>query len=173
MAIDFSFDTVIDDKTYVNKFSTATGLSERFLECCRDLIVKTEFPNVECSIDEYVSGGIFFNREKTKMLSMSFKQSTFKQLGVFFRAQQFGNIVIFTKYETIEQKFWDADNRDALVNVRKKCKNVAQWEEFVALRKLGDIVFWDGLRTVDPGYEAKQKLASLAPGSESSAGSSS
>lgn len=163
MATRFDFDTVFNSDVYVNTFNSASGLAEKYLDCCKTIIQKTEFPNIDCVIEEFVSGGLFFNKEKTSMLSLSFQKSQFKQLGVFFRAQQFGNVVVFSKYETIEQGFFDATNRDALAGIRKKCKNIAQWEEFVALRHLGDIVYWDALRTVDPGYEAKQKLAQMAP----------
>lgn len=168
MATRFDFDKVFDDDVYVNTFSNASGLAEKFLDCCKSIIKKTEFPNVDSVLEEFVSGGLFFNKEKTTMLSLSFQKSQFRQLGVFFRAQQFGNVIVFSKYETIEQGFFDATKANALGAVRKGCKNIAQWEEFVALRHLGDIVYWEALRTVDPGYEAKQKLAQIAPGSRDS-----
>lgn len=104
------------------------------------------------------------------MLVLSFKKSQFEKLGVFFRAQPFGNVVVFSKYETIEKGFLDVvANRShgELLNViRSKCKNMTQWEEFIALRSLGDIVFWEALRMIDPGYEQKQKLSMLAPKSD-------
>jgi hypothetical protein len=169
MAIRFNFENVLDDDVYVNTFSNAVGLADKFLQLCKEIVGKTEFPNIDCEISEFVSGGWVFNKEKTNMLSLTFKKAQFDGLGVFFRAQQFGNVVVFSKYETIEKGFLDVvtgkSNEDKLTAIRRKCKNIAQWEEFVALRSLGDVVFWEALRTVDPAYEAKQKLAQLAPGS--------
>lgn len=96
MATRFEFEKVFDDDVYVNSFTNASGLAEKFLDCCNSIIRTTEFPNVDCVVEEFVSGGIFFNKEKTKMLSLSFQKSQFKQLGIFFRAQQFGNVVVFS-----------------------------------------------------------------------------
>ena len=165
MAIRFDFELVYTEQTYVNKYTNASGLSEKFLEVCKKLIVETEFPNIESNIMEFKSGGWFLNTEKTFMLDLSFKKSQFDKLGVYFRGQQFGNVVVFSKFETLEKGFWDAvsgkGQNEVLANIRKKCKNVAQFEEYLALTKLGDLVFRDALMLVDPDFEQRTKLANL------------
>ncbi len=165
MADRFDFNLVYDDTIFVNKFSNASGMADKFLETCRKIIQESEFPNIEFDIAEYVTGGIFFNKEKTQMLELSFTKSEFKKLGVFFRAQQFGNVVVFSKLETLEKGFWDAATGKSMgeirANIRAKCKNVAQYEEYLGLINLGSLVFSDAMISIDPYYEKRQELYKL------------
>jgi hypothetical protein len=165
MSTRFDFNLVYETERYVNKYSNASGLSEKFLETCKKLIIDSEFPNIDCTIEEFKSGGWIFNTEKTHMLDLSFKKSQFEKLGVYFRAQQFGNVVVFSKFETLEKGFFDVvtgkSQDEVQANIRKKCKNVAQYEEYVALVNLGDMVFRDALIMVDPDFEKRSKLANF------------
>lgn len=171
MAARFDLNLILEHDRYTARFDKATGLSDKFLDACQSSLAATEFPNISHVLQDYESGGVFFNKEVTKMLALSFTKSQFQQLVVFFRAQQFGNVVVFSKFETIESGFMDIlsgkSGAEKLALIRKRCKNMAQYEEFTALRQLGDLVFWDALRRVDPNYEERQKLAQLAPKSES------
>jgi hypothetical protein len=165
MADRFDFDLVYDDTTFVNKYTNASGIGDKFLETCHKIINESDFPNIEFDIEEFVTGGMFFNKEKTKMLQLSFTKSEFKKLGVFFRAQQFGNVVVFSKFETLEKGFWDAvtgkGKSEILANIRSKCKNVAQYEEYLGLVNLGSLVFSDAMISIDPNYEKRQQLYQL------------
>jgi hypothetical protein len=168
MANRFSFDLVYNDSVYVNKYSNASGIGDKFLETCKKIVEQSEFPNIDCSIEEYVSGGIFFSKEKTRMLELSFTKSKFKQLGVFFRAQQFGNIVVFSKYETLEKDVFDLitgkTNDQVRSGIRSSCSNIAQFEEYLGLVHLGSLVFSDALISIDPDYEKRQKLHEMEKG---------
>ena len=165
MSTRFDFELVYKTQTYVNMYSNASGLSEKFLETCKRLIIDSEFPNIDYTIEEFKSGGWIFNTEKTHMLDLSFKKSQFDKLGVYFRAQQFGNVVVFSKFETLEKGFFDLitgkSQDEVQANIRKKCKNVFQYEEYVALVNLGSMIFRDALILVDPDFEKRSKLASL------------
>lgn len=165
MSIRFDFDLVYTTERYINNYKNASGLADKFLETCKKLIGESEFPNVDCNIEEFKSGGLFFNKEVTKMLDLSFTKSQFEKLGVYFRAQQFGNVVVFSKFETLDKGFFDVvtgkSQNEVQANIRKKCKNVAQFEEYVALVSLGDIVFRDALIMVDPDFEKRSKLANF------------
>ena len=166
MSTRFDLALVYDEEIYVNNYSNASGVAEKFLDVCKTLIDKTEFPNIDANIGEFHSGGIFFNREKTFMLDLGFKKSQFEKLGVYFRAQQFGNVVVFSKYETLDKGFFDLitgkDDAEVMANIRKKCKNLAQFEEYLALINLGKIVFRDALIQVDPDFERRSKLSSIS-----------
>ena len=170
MSTRFDFNLVYETEQFVNKYSNASGLSEKFLETCKKLIGDSEFPNIDCTIEEFKSGGWIFNTEKTFMLDqshfyLSFKKSQFEKLGVYFRAQQFGNVVVFSKFETLEKGFFDVvtgkSQSEVQANIRKKCKNIAQYEEYIALVNLGGMVFRDALIAIDPDFEKRSKLANF------------
>ena len=162
MATRFDFESIYDETNWIVLYPNAQGYQEKFYDFCNDKMMKSEFPNVETDIQEFESGGIFFNIEKTKMLAASFKKSQFKKLGVFFRAQQFGNVVFYSMLKTCDKGFWDTVKGrgvdEVLASIRLKCKNLAQWEEFQALNSLGDLVFREALELLDPAWKENKHL---------------
>jgi hypothetical protein len=99
------------------------------------------------------------------MLAVSIQKSQFKKLGIYFRAQQFGNMVYYSLLKTVEKGFWDAakgrSREEILSTIRLKCKNWAQWEEFQGLNKLGDLVFRNALENLDPTWKENKSLFRL------------
>lgn len=165
MATRFDFESIYDELNWVVLYPSAQGYQEKFLDFCRGEIAKSEFPNVDSDIEEFKSGGIFFHIEKTRMIAVSFKKSQFKKLGIFFRAQQFGNIVYFSLLKTVDKGFWDSvkgkGRQEILSTIRTKCKNWAQWEEFQSLNGLGELVFRNGLELLDPTWKENKHLFKL------------
>lgn len=53
MGITLSFENVFSDSVYVNTFSSAAGLNDKFLNCCKEIVERTEFPNIDCNISEF------------------------------------------------------------------------------------------------------------------------
>lgn len=162
MAVKFDFASIYDELNWVVLYPNAQGYQEKFLDFCKTTVQKSEFPNIESSIEEFKSGGLFFNKEITKMLAVSFVKSQFSKLGIYFRAQQFGNLVYFSLLKTVDVGFWDAvkgKGRDEiLVNIRLKCKNWAQYEEFQSLNNFGDLVFRNALNLLDPDWKENKHL---------------
>lgn len=168
MATRFEFESIYSEKEWVVNYPNAQGYQEKFLNMCREVISKTDFPNLDLEIEEYKSGGILFNKETTPMLAVSFKKSNFKKLGIFFRAQVFGNVVYYTLMHTVDRGFWDAakgrTHAEVLATIRGKCKNWAQWEELQSLNALGSLVFSKSMDALDPDYMKNRQLMQVAAG---------
>ena len=45
--------------------------------------------------------------------------------------------------------------------VRAKCKNLAQYEEFIAIDQLADLVYERALMSLDPDYKDKKLLMKM------------
>lgn len=162
MATRFDFDSIYDVTNWVVLYPNAQGYQEKFYDFCQNQMVTSEFPNVETQIEEFKSGGIFRNVEVTRMLAASFTKSQFKKLGVYFRAQQFGNLVYYTLLKTCDTGLWDAVKgrgvEEVLISIRSKCKNWAQYEEFEALNELGELVFRNAIESLDPTWNENKHL---------------
>ena len=98
------------------------------------------------------------------MLCMKAKKSQFKKFEIYFRAQVFGNLVVFTRMECMERGFFDKVTgkigQELYAKVREKCKNMTQYEEFVAIDNLADIVYINALIALDPAYKERKMLQS-------------
>lgn len=162
MAVSFDENSVYDGTTWVVLYPNAQGFQDKFLEFCRNKILETEIPYIDCEIEEYQSGGIFFHKEKTWMLGVSFKKSQFKKLGIYFRAQQFGNLMYYSLLRTVDIGFWGSvrgkGQMEILGTILSKCKNLAQREELEVLNELGDLVFRNAMESLDPTWEMNQRL---------------
>jgi hypothetical protein len=145
MAQRFDFTSIYEDETWTVIHENAEGAQDKFYEVIKDICEKTNFPNLEVSIDEYITGGILFNKEATKMLKIKAKNSSFKQFEIYYRAQIFGNVVLYTRMECMEKGFFATfigkSGEELKANLRAKCKNMAQYEEFVAIDGLANIVY--------------------------------
>ena len=76
MAGSFSFNEIYEDENWVAVYKNAEGYQDKFLNQVQKELELSEFPNIDISIDDYVSGGIF-SSETTKMLRMKAKKSMF------------------------------------------------------------------------------------------------
>lgn len=93
---------------------------------------------------------------------MRAKKSHFKKYEIYFRTQVFGNLVVFTRMECMERGFFDKVTgkigQELYAKVRDKCKNMAQYEEFVAIDNLADMVYINALIKLDPAYKERKML---------------
>src|SRR5262245_22472453 len=125
------FNNVYQYSTWIVFYDNAIGYQEKFLSYCYGYARRTEFPNLAIEAEEYESGG-WFHKERTRMLCLTFKRSSFKNLGVFFRAQQFGNVLIYSLIKSVERGMWDKvafrDTTAKLTEIRNKCHNLAEIE---------------------------------------------
>jgi len=162
MAIRFDQNSITNIIEWTAIFPNTQGYQDKFLNLCKDFIVKSEFPNISYEIQNFKSGGIIFNQEVTPMLAVSFNRSLFKQLGIFFRAQQFGNLIYFTLIETLDKSLWQVLNgktREQIkIEIRLKCKNFAQYEEYSALSNLGFLIFVNAVSAIDPDFTKNKGL---------------
>lgn len=168
MATRFNESLIYDEDIYVIRVPNATGIADRFFQKAQETLKTIEFPNLQATLDEFKTGGIFFNKEITRMLSLSPTKSSFSDFGVYLRAQPFGNVVVFSKYEIIEKGFMDGlldvDVHQRRQRIASRCKNLAQREELWSLTRLGDYMFYDALAVVDPEIDKekiKEKLSGL------------
>ena len=161
----FDYNSIYDDNVWVTLYPNAMGFQDKFLSLCKEHVEDSEFPNVSITVEQFKTGGVFFNKEHTKMLCVSFTKSQFKKLGIFFRAQQFGNLMYFTLLKTVDKGFWDAvrgrSQDEVLTNIRLKCKNLAQWEEISCMNNFGNLIFVKVLEALDPDYKSKKNLLSM------------
>jgi hypothetical protein len=165
MATRFDYETILDLESWTVLYPSAQGFQEKFYDLCKQELNKSEFPNIDIYVEEFKSGGIFFNQEKTEMLGVSFKKSQFKTLGIFFRGQQFGNVMYYSLLYTIDRGLWDSVKGRAVeeryANVRDKCKNWAQVEEFMSLFSLGSLTFFNVMSKLDPEFTKNKELHTL------------
>ena len=161
MAQTFMFNSIYEDEMWVVKYENAEGYQEKFLKLVQDEIEKSNFPNIDLTVDEYKTGGIFFNKEFTKMLCLSVKNSQLNQFRIYYRAQVFGNVVVYTRMECIAPGFFTSglSGEARHANIRSKCKNMAQYEEFVALDNLANIIFDSVLMKIDPAFKERKSLS--------------
>jgi hypothetical protein len=110
----------------------------------KEIIDMAKFPGLKVSEDEFSSGG-WFNKEKTTMVHIWIEGGKLEGLEAYFRAQVFGNVIVVSCFRSIERGMLDSisgKSGDELYSImRKKCKNVLQYEEFVAIDSLCRIVF--------------------------------
>jgi len=164
MAGSFSFNEIYEDENWVAVYKNAEGYQDKFLNQVQKELELSEFPNIDISIDDYVSGGIF-SSETTKMLRMKAKKSMFKKFEIFFRAQVFGNVVVYSRFECMNAGFFGSllgkTGEQIYAEVRAKCKNLAQYEEFIAIDQLADLVYERALMSLDPDYKDKKLLMKM------------
>lgn len=162
MAKSFDFKSIYEQEIWTVVHDNAEGYQEKFLNIVKEEIEKSNFPNLEVYVDDYTTGGIFFNKETTQMLCMKAKKSQFKNFEIFFRAQAFGNLVVYSRMECMDRGFFDIitgkRGGELWAQVRNKCKNYAQYEEFLAIDNLADMVFDNALIKMDPVYKERKML---------------
>ena len=160
MATRFDFESVFEEKNWYVLYPDANTNHEKYLMLCKNELARVSFPNIEYEIEEFKSGGLFTHVEKTQMLAVSFKKSQFNKLGIYFRAQPFGNTTYYSLLKTIDKGFWSGNisQLERLNNIRDKCKNQAQKDEFQALGYLGDLIFLKAMRALDPSYTENKYL---------------
>lgn len=156
----FYFEGMYEETHWTVLYDNAQGYAEQFLGYCRQFIEASSFPNIAVGIDEFVTGGMFFNKEATPMVFMRPQTPKLTGLGAFFRAQQFGNVVFYSCLETINVGFFTLGmSGDQLyASIRAKCKNMAQWEEFMAIDSLANLVFHKAVERFDPDYRNNKLL---------------
>ena len=166
MAERFDFASIFSEEMWTIVLPNAEAIQDRYLNLAKAEIEKTSFPNLEFGIDEYVTGGIFFSKEATKMLRINARKSQFKKFEIYFRAQVFGNVAVLTRMDCMDRGFFDKillTTGPALnAEVRSKCKNMAQYEEYVALMQLGSLIYYNIVSQLDPQYKERKSLAAKA-----------
>jgi hypothetical protein len=164
MADRIDFDSIYEMETWTVKYANAEGYQEKFYDLVKAELESSNFPNLEITLGEYVTGGMLFGKETTKMVKIKAQKSQFKKYEIFYRAQIFGNVVLFTRMECMERGFGaiiaGKTGPELKAEIRQKCKNMAQLEEFVAIDSLANIIFDLALAKLDPDYKERKMLAS-------------
>ena len=164
MAERFDFLSIYEEETWTVFYDNAEGYQERFYEFVQKECERSNFPNLDVKISDYVTGGIFFNKETTKMLKIKATKSAFSKFEVYYRAQVFGNIVLFTRMECMERGIFAAltgkTGHELKALLRNKCKNMAQYEEFIAIDSLANIIYNNALMGMDPLFKERKQLQS-------------
>jgi hypothetical protein len=156
MAKRFNESLIIHQDSHVLRVQNATGICDNYFRKAQDSLASLDFPNLDAKLEDFKTGGIFFSKEVTKMYAVTPTKSAFEDFGLYFRAQPFGNVVVFSKFITIDLSLIDLFKKDGAEDinrfrrVRNGCKNLAQREEFTALCRLGVYIFYDALAVVDP-----------------------
>lgn len=158
----FDSSLVFSQDVHTALYENAEGLQNKFYNLIRKKYEMSGFPNISISEEEFSSGG-FFHKESTKMIKVRVTKSQFNQYEIFFRAQTFGNVVVFTVIKYMETALWGGKKNPEEIyqSIIEKCKNWAQYEEFTALDSLADTVFIDTLLEVDPKFKENRELAQL------------
>ncbi|MBN1638821.1 MAG: hypothetical protein JW866_07630 [Ignavibacteriales bacterium] len=161
MSEKFDFNSIYEDETWTVLYENAEGYQEKFYECIKNECEKSNFPNLTVTINDYSTGG-WFSKETTKMLKIKAKKSAFMKFEIYYRAQVFGNVVLFTRLECMERNFFDTltgkVGEELKANLRAKCRNMAQYEEFVAIDSLANIIYDNALQKMDPNFKERKML---------------
>ena len=161
MAECFYYSRIYESTHWVVLYENAQGYADKFLEYCRDFINGSQFPNIVAEIKDFTTGGGFLAKgETTPMVEMKPKKGNVKKLGAYFRAQQFGNVIFYSCLETVESSFFAAGTSGSALYamVRSKCKNLASWEEFMAIDGLANLIFYKAIERFDPDYAENRRL---------------
>jgi hypothetical protein len=162
MAERFDMKSVYEDETWIVKYDNAEGYQEKFFDLVQKELESSNFPNLSVSVDEYITGGLIFNKEQTKMLKIKATKSNFKLFEIFYRVQIFGNVVLYTRMECMERGFFSSitgkTGKELKALIRLQCANMAQYEEFVAIDKLANIIYDRALMQMDPNYKDRVTL---------------
>jgi len=163
MAQSFDFSSIYEDEIWTVKYADATGYDQKFIDLVKSKLEESNFPNLEISIDTYNTGGIIFNTDSVIMLKMKAKKSQFKKFEIYFRAQVFGNVVVYSRLECMQAGMLNVlsgiTGKSLYAQVRSKCKNLSQYEEFLAIDNLGNLIFDDAVASLDPNYKERKMLA--------------
>jgi len=161
MAKKFRFKDIAQEETWVIIHKNADGVQEKFFNEITKEIENSEFPNLDITVEEFESGG-FFSKESTKMLCMKAKKSLFNGFEIFFRAQKFGNVVVYSRFECLPSGFFSKKTGvDIYQDTLALCSNLAQYEEFIALDQLADLIFEKSIQLLDPEYKDKKMLMKI------------
>jgi len=162
MAERFDFKSIYEEETWTVMYDNAEGYQETFYEYIKTECEKSNFPNLDVSLNEYITGGLIFGKETTKMLKIKATKSNFKKFEIYYRAQVFGNVVLFTRLECMERDFFAVisgkTGSELKTSVRAKCNNMAQYEEFVAIDSLANIIYDAALLKMDPNFKERKML---------------
>ena len=142
---DFDLSESYDSETWVVMYSDASGYPDQFLKFCIQKIEDADLPNVDYGIVDMTSGG-WFSKETTPMAYVRFQKSALEKMGIWFRAQRFGNLVVFSMYKCIKKGFFDAvtgkTKAEVLAGIRASMtSNLAEIEEFDCLDLFGGLIF--------------------------------
>ena len=157
----FDLNSIYEHETWTVRYHNAQGYQQKFLKIVQEEIELSDFPNLHYGVANYTTGqGWFRKEETTPMLFMKASKSNFKKYTAFFRAQVFGNIVVYSLMECIESGIFDRGlkGHDRYYVIRGKCKNHAQYEEFLAMDNLSNIIFENAIKKLDPEYRDRKAL---------------
>ena len=164
MADRFDFMSIYEDETWTMKVANSEGYSEKIYAIVKKEVEESNFPNLEITEAEYVTGGLIFNKEATRMVKIKATKSNFQKFEIYYRVQTFGNVVLFTRMECMERGFFGTlsgkTGKELKNEIRIKCKNMAQYEEFVAIDSLANIIYENALMKMDANYKERKMLAS-------------
>ena len=159
----FNFKEIYDYKSWLVNYENAQGFQLKYLEYCEKFAKKTEFPNLAVGQIEMVTGGVF-RKESTPAVVVTFKKTTLKGLGIFFRPQRFGNLVNYSLLKTVDRGLWGSirgkHGEDMILKMIDKMKNLAQVDELLSLDGLGDLIFTRALLELDPDFKEMKPLMS-------------
>ncbi len=166
MAERFDFKSVYEDETWTVVMDDIEGIQDRFYRIVDKHCKRSEFPNLEVSVEDYITGGLIFNKESTKMLKIKAVNSSFNKFEIFFRAQVFGKVVVFSRMECMERSFFTVisgkTGSELKSLLRMQCANMAQYEEFVAIDSLANILYNLAMKELDPNYNLLKPVPRVA-----------
>ena len=162
MAIKFDYKAIFEDTTWTVVYDNAEGKDSEFYDIVKSEFEKSNYPNLDISqIEIDTKMGFFGTGDKREMVVVSAKDSSFFQYQVFFSANTMGNVMMFSCMECMKRglfaKLAQTTGGEITTTVRNQSQNLSQWEDFVALDNLSNIIFSKALVKLDPNYK-EQKL---------------
>ena len=158
----FDYKSIFEEESWTKVFTNAEGKDEEFYSGIIKAFEDSEYPNLDISTEEVDCSTSWFGSDKRKMVCVSAKESSLSMYRVFFSANIIGNTGQFSRYECMQRGFFDklgavtgTDKRDQL---RISCTSLTDWETFIMLDNLANIVYRQIMVKIDPDYESSKRL---------------
>ena len=167
MAIKFDYRAIFENTTWTVVYDNAEGKSSEFYKIVKSEFEGSNYPNLDIEqVEIDTKMGFFGTGDKREMVVVSAKGSSFFQYQVFFSANRMGNVMMFSCMECMKRglfaKLAQQSGGEITSVVRDKSQNLSQWEDFVALDNLSNIIFSKALVKLDPNYKEQKLLLAKA-----------
>ena len=136
-------------------YGTVTGEVELYYQRVHQLIANSKFPGLESGMFMIpTERGWFSVKETTPMFVVRPKNTRVPNLAVYYRAQQFGNVVTYSCIETAAGEAFVGTASER--SMRGKFKSRAEWEEFITFHQLAGLVYNKVMAGIDESFVAER-----------------
>jgi len=164
----FQYKSIFQEESWTKVFDNAEGKDEEFYNLVIQEFEKSNYPNLEIGKEEIAMDLTFFesNARKREMVVVQSTDNMFGNYRVYYSAHISGNVAQFARYECMEARgllniLTGATGANMRSQLRAQCTSLLEWEAFIMLDNLSDIIYRSVMRKIDDKFEENKRLLSL------------